>query len=243
MAIEWYPTVSNVISDAAIGLGLASATITNPYASTDVAVLQLNQFLADVGMDLLREHDWAQLQATHTFPTVESTTNYDPPADFNRFLNQTQWNRTTTFPLAGPLGPGQWQQVQATGITSTTQYLMRFYQNKLFLSPTPGAMSNTIAFEYISRYWVGQTGTVTRAKEVPTVSTDILHFDRRLLVEGVKSRYRVEKGFAGADTYQAWLRTAKNNNNLAPVLNLNGYSPVRPRLLNEYNVRDTGYGS
>lgn len=245
MAIEWYPTVANVISDAAIALGVAPnmAAITNPYGSTDPNILQLNQFLADVGMDLVREHDWQQLQTAHTFPTVQSQTNYDPPAGFNRFVNQTHWDRTSQFPLGGPLGPGQWQQVQATSVVGTLNFLMRFNQNKLFLTPTPGVTSHFIAFEYISRFWVGQSGSELRTKEIPTVATDILHFDRRLLVEGVKSRFRVEKGFAGADTYKAWLLAAKGNNGLAPILNLTNPGFGGDRLLDMANVPETGYGS
>lgn len=244
MAREWYDTAANIISDAALGLGLVTAAIADPYASTDANVLRLNQELKDLGQDLLRDFEWQQLQKTHTFSTVNGTAAYDFPADYNRMASQSEWNRTQQWPLLGPASLQEWQQLKAMVSSGLVRQVLRVFNDQVNIHPTPTA-AETVAFEYASRYWVKPTGQSAPTSEAPTAAADTLYFDRRLLVTGLKLRFLGEKGFDTSfaqDFFDRAQGRAQGGNNGAPVLSLNG-SRGRVRLLDGRNVPETGFGS
>lgn len=149
-----FDTAANVINDAAFELGLISTAITDPYASsvTDPNIILLRYFLKGLGQDLVRAHPWQALQTTHTFSTGSGTASYALPTDYARLTDKTQWNRTSDMPLLGPLSAGDWQLLQAISGTSIDR-AFRVFGELVYLSPTPTA-TETVAFEYISRYWV-----------------------------------------------------------------------------------------
>lgn len=148
-----WDTAANIINDAAKDLGLISASIANPYASANRTILQLCNLLKGLGQDLARDRQWTHLQETHTFSTADGTVVYAWPADFLRFIDGTAWNRTNQLRLGGPASPQDWQHLKATSNTGVVYDIFRTVNNEMQLHPTPSAVE-TIAFEYVSSYWV-----------------------------------------------------------------------------------------
>jgi hypothetical protein len=241
-----FDTSATVISQAAREMGLISADVSNPYTSTDANILQLCSLLTAAGKELIREHQWSQSLNIHTFSTVAGTSVYNLPADYIRMVDQTGWNRTNDFPLGGPLTPQTWEYIQARGSTVTFRILFRPRNRKLeFANGTDTPGSQSIAFEYMSSYWVQATGQSAGNKAAPTASTDTILFDSHLMVKALKRAFLREKGFdasvAEAD-YRRALDSVMRDDSPAPVLSLNGVRSAES-LLDGSNLPDTGYGA
>lgn len=239
-----FDTAANIINDAAKQLGLVSSSVSDPFASVDPAVLQLNAHLKAVGRKLVKAHGWSQLQKTHTLPWVASTASYSLPTDFDRLLDETMWNRTGQVPVP-PVGPGTWQLLKAMTSSGVVWPLVRIYGNLLYFHPTPSS-TDTIAFEYISNYWVTASGQTAPNKTEPTVTTDTIWFESTMVVDALKYAWETAKGFASQgslDEYIAGLRLSKSADGAAPVLTLGGGSGYMSRFVDDANVPDTGVGS
>lgn len=241
-----FDTVATIVSDAATELGLITSDVSNPYTSTDANILQLTRLLKKVGKEIIREHHWSQSLNIHTFNTVAGTSVYNLPADYIRMVDQTGWNRTNDFPLGGPLMPQTWEYIQARGSTVTFRILFRPRNRKLeFANGTDTPGSQTIAFEYMSSYWVQATGQSAGNKAAPTASTDTILFEAHLMVAGLKRAFLREKGFDASvaeDDYQRTLAAVMRDDSPAPVLSLNGVRSAES-LLDGSNLPDTGYGA
>lgn len=241
-----WPDASDVISAAARELGLVSADIADPYASSDDNVLQLCVLLNRLGQDLLRDYQWSHLELEHTFSTADGDDDYDVPLGFWRIINGTAWNRTQTQPLLGPLSAQQWQQLQGSSTASLTSQAFRLQGLTMYLYPTPSAVE-TVAYEYVSRYWVVAAGASRVSppdSETASVSEAILHFDRRVLIDGLRWYFTRGKGFDSSGPQDDFMRAvarAQGGDGAAPVLSLSGSSGVH--LLDGCNVPETGFGA
>lgn len=226
-------TALNVINDALLEAGVVGATIANPYTSTQANVVSMRYLLKALGEELVRLRPWSHLEKTYTFSTVNGTGDYALPTDFMSMSASTHWNRSTTVPLAGPLGGPGWQVLKSASVINPTSYYFRVYGNRLYLHPVPTA-AETIAYEYSSAYWVQPTGQTTPTAEAPSASTDTLWFDRHLLVRGLKLKWHELKGMsteASRADYEQSLATAMGNDGARPELQL-APQPTRrmPRL-------------
>lgn len=237
-----WETVANIVSDAYVLLGLGSVDIEDPYASTDDNVAQLCRHLTALGKDLARDYQWSQLNKTGSsfFPqTVSAAT---PPTDFDRFVDGTGWQSATQKPLS-PITPQGWTYLQVTGVAGTLHLSVRLKGGKINITPTP-TVPTTISYEYQSTWWVHAAGGTAPTKAKPTAKDDVLWFDERLLVEGLRFYFLKAKGFDSAEaenSFNARLRASRGGDSLAGPISLN--STHGPHLICEGNLPDTGYGS
>lgn len=224
-------TASTVLNDALLELGLVAAELADPYASTDQNVVSLRAHLKALGRELLRKRAWSHLQKEHTFSTEAATASYALPADFSSMQPSTEWNRSTALPLGGPVGAQEWQLLKSSDTVSPINYFFRVLGNRLHLHPTPTAVE-TLAFEYVSAYWVQPSGESEPTTETPAASTDTLWFDGHLLSRGLKVRFLEAKGFdssAARNEYEAALAEASGGDGAHAVLDLaSGSSRYRP---------------
>ena len=66
-------SAANIISDAAIQMGLVSEAIADPWASTDDNIIRLCASLNQAGRDLAKDYAWSDLSDEYTFSTVNGT--------------------------------------------------------------------------------------------------------------------------------------------------------------------------
>ncbi|HZH06911.1 MAG TPA: hypothetical protein VEY69_09575 [Lautropia sp.] len=219
-----FDTAANIVNDAAVQLGLWTAAVNDPIVATDANSAQLTAYLKSLGQRLARAYSWSHLQKSYTFNTASSTETYPLPSDFARSVDQTHWNRTGTAQLFGPVGPQTWARLKNSSTAVYTDSSFRTFGNLLYVHPVPTAI-NTYAFEYVSSQWVQATADAAPSKEAPTLGTDVLWFDRDLLVTGLKLEFHKNKGFdtSGdvADFTQA-LDAAVGADSPGEVLSLSG---------------------
>jgi hypothetical protein len=241
--VAW-DNAANILNDAAVELGLISADIADPYAAAEQNIVLLCRLLKSLGQDLVRDFAWTHLQKSYDFATVANQGAYPLPPDYDRFTDQTAWNRSGVMPLQGPLGAQGWQVLRAVVSTGATGLWFRLVGNQVQFLPVPGSAQN-ITYEYVSRYWVQPTGQTAPTSDTPTAGTDVLLFDRRLLVTGLKLAFRKARGFdttAVQADYEDARARAQGGDGAAPVLSLNGCHAGPERLVNGCNVPETGFG-
>lgn len=237
-----FDTAANIVSNAALELGLTQAALANPWASTDQNIIQLRTLLTRAGRMLVRARAWSQLIEEHTFNTVASTESYALPAGFERFLNCTAWNRDTDWPLGGPLSPQEWQAVQASTVAGTIIRPFRIRENLLYLYPVP-TDAEAIYYEYISRYWVVESPATSPTSDAADTASDVIWLDEPLIVAALKLAWMRAKQedttFAQAEFDDAY-RAAAGGDGAAPTIVIAGGSDF---MLGDKNVPDTGYGA
>ena len=184
--------------------------------------------------------------ATATASTVTlsfSQVRYAFPADFDRLIDDTQWDKTQNWPIYGPETPQQWQWLKSGFVASTPIY--RFRQlGSLFQIWAPMVQDDYSGFEYISNYWVAASAAAL-SKTAFTVDTDTCVFPDRLMITGLKWRFSEMEGLERAVNYEReWTRQlniAKASDAGSKTLSM---APKASQVLINYNnIPDSGLGS
>jgi len=135
----------------------ARLQLTNPstfVASTDQNMILLKAMLDESAQEIRNEFPWPELVKIYTFTLATGTASYALPADYDRRLSETIWNRTQRFPLFGPIDGVQWEVLKSGLITSIPRQrfrLMGWTNTQVFIDPTPSSGENgqVCAYEYI----------------------------------------------------------------------------------------------
>lgn len=177
--------------------------------------------------------------ATVTF----SQTKYTLPTDFDRPINNTDWDKSKRWQMLGPATAQQWQWLKSGWISTGPRIYYRILGDYFQIWP-PQGISDYLGFEYVSKYWILATGGTAPTKLRFTVDTDTCVFPDRLMVAGLKKAYFAAKGYAPIydNEYMTQLNLAKANDSGAPTLNMSG-ARNSPLLINQSNIPDSGYGS
>jgi len=237
-----YDTAGTIINDAAALLGLPS--VNNPFASTDPNFIQLCAMLKSAGRDMVRDFEWPHLRVRYDFTTTPSVVEYTMPEDFNRWVNQTEWNADSRLPLGGPVTPPGWELLSIFNIIGAFQLFFFTRGDRIIVAPTPES-ANTISLQYVSGWWVKPDGESAPTGDAPTDADDTILFDAPMMVHRLRRDFQRLKGFdstATSEEYERAKERAQGNAEAAPVLNLNSSPLNRFRLLDNNNIPPTGFG-
>lgn len=172
--------------------------------ASDTQVRQLLALANQEGKELARRGPWQVLTAEKTFTaTATQEQSGAIPADFDRMIEGSFWNRTQSRPVVGPLDPQKWQALQ-TGLISSVWDAFRIRGDALIMSPTPVA-GDSMAFEYVSKNWCTNAAQDTPAAAW-TADDNIGLLDEEVMTLGVIWRWMRAKGFDYAEalrTYEA----------------------------------------
>ena len=185
------------------------------------------------------------IPATGTFANAQFTfgqANYPMPADYERTVNKTMYNKTNRWSVIGPKSAQEWQWIKASYITTGPRMRYRIIGNEFVIWPASYGANVVLGFEYQSNSWVeAEDGT---PKTVATADTDTFLFPDRLLVLGTKLKYFEIKGFDTTTLYadyQRELSKFKAQDAGADTLSM---APRYPNiLLTQNNIPDTGFGN
>lgn len=192
---------------------------TSIVGSADTQTLQLLGLAQQEGRDLASRFNWQRLTKETTFTAVAQAEQTNAvPADFDRFVDGSMWNRTRDNLIYGPMTPQEWQAIQATFAPNIVE-AFRLRGNALLITPTPKA-GDTYAFEYVSTYWVAITGSTTGSKTEFSVDTDVALLDEELIGLGVTWRFLRSKGFDYSEAFRSYEMALKRR------LSRDGGSPV-----------------
>lgn len=212
-------TVAEIVSDAALQLGLVSAPIADPYSGASVIATQLAAFLKSEGRKLARKYPWSAIKRTHTFVTVASTATYALPTDLGFIIDGTAWDRTNHRRLVGPLSDVDWEYLQSGGVSSIADAAFRVAGDVFNIFPTPSSV-RTIAFEYQSTGWTyGDFVDDPEEEEDPKAAVPV--FDGDLMTAAIKLAYLKSKGYpyqSAQDEYDTALAEAQGNDAPSPAI-------------------------
>lgn len=192
-------TLLTVIQNSCDRLGITRPTVA--YASTDQQILQLVGLAQQEGKELSKRHPWQALTKEKTFTTTAAETQTSAiPSDFDRFVDETMYNRSQTRGIAGPLSPQEWQFNKSV-VASTIIQAFRQRGNSILITPTPTA-GETVAYEYISANWCQSNAAVERSAWAADADTGIV--SEELMTLGVIWRWQKAKGLDYAESFRTY---------------------------------------
>lgn len=231
-------TVQYIIDSALAELGVQSGTV--GAAQQEQNVTQALALLQSLGRDAISVHDWQFLMLTANYTGDGTTTSFDMPTDYGRQVNQTQWALNNKRPMIGPLSPQQWGWTQYGIVSVGVYFRYRILQNDFTIFPVPG-VGERFAFYYISKNWLSDTSGAP--KSVITSGSDIIYFDDRLMIAGLKLRIWAQRGFDTSQLsaeYNYVLQAQMGQDQGAPVIQLSGTDGFH--YIDTSNVPDGSWG-
>ena len=219
--------------------------------NNDQTAVLLLSAASKAGRSLARKRNgnngWVILQKEHAFNTVSGTADYAMPADFDRLIQDTLWDRTNFWEMRGPLTPAQWQvyksSILGNSITLRQRYRIRNSSNvKVFsIDPTPTSGDNLV-FEYVSKNWCQNSSGTGQADWAADNDTGLID---EYLIE-LDAEWRVLKRMGMAyeeemDEAEREIAQALASDGGSTKLTLDKDTGVQ--LIGMGNVPDTSYGS
>jgi hypothetical protein len=181
--------------EAEMGLPRAVSLFTTP-TQLDT---QLTALLNSAGAELRGFFPWEQLNVEWVWTTQASIGAYALPADWDYFIDQSQWDRTNHWPLLGPKTTQEWQWIKGGLISQGPRLRYRIQGGQFMLWPVPGSVGSgtyvpwTLAMEYISKNWVQSIGGSNA--DLIQSDNDVPMFDEWLLTKFLKLKFWETKGF------------------------------------------------
>lgn len=194
-----------ICQDAAGRLGLEE--LNSIASSSNQTARRLRRAANASGRALARRANWQLLRKEHTFLTVDSgnlQTNATLPNDYDRYVQETGYNRTSSRPLSGPLTAQEWQAYKATigSLAPTDSFYIR--GNQILMAPIPNA-GDEVAFEYMSKWWVDSGPTPDGVGEADRFSTDLDEalLDEEMMILDIMWRYKQSRGLPYAEDFRS----------------------------------------
>jgi hypothetical protein len=194
-----------LIQDAARELGLSSPS--SAINSSDQQIIQLVALANREGIELAKRHPWQKLTKEKTFTGTAAAAQVGAlAADFDRFVDESFFNRSKKRPVFGPISPQDWQHTQAM-VASTLSESFRVRGDDVLITPTP--TTDTYAYEYISTQWCESAAGTDQSAWA--VDTDVGLLSESTMTLGVMWRFLRAKGFDYAEPFRAYeLRVAED---------------------------------
>lgn len=197
---------------------------TTVVGSTDEITIQIQGLIEEEGNDLSERGPWQGLVNEATLTTTATANQGDMktlcPNGFRYILNNTIWSRTRRLPVAGPMDPQEWQQLQALFVNGP-YYRYRIRQDDLYVNPNPPA-GESWAWEYVSYNWITDS-TGVQYRQYFQDDTDVSLLPETLLIAGLRWRWKKEKGLDYAEdfrTYEAQVADALGRDGGKRVLSM-----------------------
>lgn len=196
-----------------LGLPVPTTVVSNPDAQTRQMLAHVNR----VGRNLVKAHEWSALtDEPYVFQTVANQEFYPFPADFDRVIGNTQWDRSMHWQLLGPDDPqiARWRR-ESNISTASPRLISRQEGANLSIYPIDVEGGHTIVYDYVSRNWavVGVNSAsppTIPAATIGVADTDITVFNSDLMIAGLKYRFMMAKGMASSQALQLeyidWLK-------------------------------------
>lgn len=187
-----------IIQNATSRLGFSVPT--TAYTSTAAQTAQLVALAQEEGIALMKRHPWPVLTKEKTFTgTAAAAQTNAIPSDFDRFVDETFFNRTKKRPVFGPISAQDWQFTQAVVATTFTESF-RVRGSSILITPTP--TTDTYAYEYISKNFCQSSGATEQALWAADTDTGIL--SEELMTQGVIWRFKHASGLDYGEDFQKY---------------------------------------
>jgi len=195
--------VANLLSIVQRACRLLSIPVpTEVVNSTDTQVQQLYALANEEGDELAGTYDWQVMRRQHLFDTVASAVQSSAvPSDFDHFIANSFFNRTTMRMIYGPITPQEWQAIQAQPQLNRVFLAFVERDGQFLVTPTPPA-GQEIAYEYITKYWAKSAAGVPQAEFL--ADTDETYLDDKLFPLGLRWRFLKSKGLEYSEDFRTY---------------------------------------
>lgn len=241
----YYSYTGDVTSGSTTIANMSSIVgLSNKFMVTGTGINQDTYVVSASGTNVVISQAGA---ATNTTVTLTfSQTLYPLPADYDRLVSDTEWDKSKHWIMLGPETGQQWQWLKSGYISTGPRMRFRVLGGYFQIWP-PSGIADYIGFEYISNYWVSSVAAQALGpapdKTSFTVDTDTCGFPDTVMVLGIKSKYMQARGWA--DPYGPQFAAQKA---IAIATDVGaGKLSMAPRLsevlISMANIPDSGYGS
>lgn len=200
-------TMLTVVQQFCLRTGIPSPVTV--IGSTDTQVLQVMAILEEEGNDLSLRGGWNELiyEEDHTTLNQEDQGAMATIATngFRYIKNNTIWDRTERLPVIGPADGQEWQSLKGF-ISTGPRYIFRIRGGRLLVNPDPPA-GNEWFFEYASQNWILNGSTY---KQYFTADTDTILLPETLVLQGLRWRWKKEKGLEYAEDFRTYEMQVKD---------------------------------
>lgn len=233
-------TTGNVTANSAVISGIPSTSgLSARYQVTGAGILTNSQVSSVDSATQITMNQQATTSGTGVTLTF-SQTQYAMPADYDRQIDRTHWDKTQHWQMIGPETAQQWEWLVSGYISTGPIVRYRIFGSYFQIWPPQGTQ-HYLGFEYVSSYWARATAGTEKSSF--TVDTDTCIYPDRLMVIGIKHRYYQAKGLG--DVYLSEFNDqydiAVANDSGSQTLSMNPRVPEV--LLGWNNVPDSGYGA
>lgn len=168
---------------------------------------------------------------------------FPPPSDFDRQIDRTHWDKSKHWEMLGPSTPQQREWLRS-GYISTGPRIRYSYMGGYFMIWPPLGSTESLAYDYLSKWWIYAAAATTTTKQLFTVDTDTTIFPDPLMRAMIKLKYLEAKGLettAALRAYNAQRDMGFANDGGSPTLSMN----PRPSsvLIGWENIPDSNYGT
>lgn len=172
---------------------------------------------------------------------------YALPADFNRVVDNTIWDRSRFWAMRGPQSPQQWQLYKSSVIgRASIQRRYRFRQSgalEVFsIDPVPTDNGSALVFEYVSNSWAQSIGG---AKQIRFLAdSDVSILGDYLIMLGARWRMIRSLGLSyqeELDEYEREAGKAMAVDGGQAILDMTPSDHLT--LLGPWNLPETNYGN
>lgn len=243
-----YYSYTATVTDGSTSLSVLSSTAgltTNPtyFMLTGTGILQ-DTFLVSVDAATSTAVISQAADATGTLVTLTfSQVLFEPPTAFDRQIDRTHWDKSKHWEMLGPETPQQREWLRS-GYISTGPRIRYWFMGGYFQIWPPLGSTESLAYEYLSKYWIRATGAIATTKQAYTVDTDTCIFPDPLMRLLIKLKYFEIKGFdttAIYRDYMAQVDLAKAHDAGSPTLSM---APnISQVLIGFENIPDSSFGS
>jgi hypothetical protein len=189
-----------IVQDAMALCGLSS--VSQAYGVNDSTVAQFVALSQVEGDELSRFHDWRSLKVMAQLTGDGTSTLWDLPEDFDRFMSgEILWSNDSAGELL-PLVSDQELVALKAQETDPPESVWRLFGDQIEIWP---ALSNgeIVTTEYRSSYWILDNNATTR-KARWSADTDRAIVPERLITLGLVWRWKQAKGFDYSESFRSY---------------------------------------
>lgn len=223
---------------------------TDPAGSTDPAVQQMGAAVNFALNELLTLHEWQDL-TIKTFLAIvadgagQQEKGFNLPADFFRFIDQTQWGDQSMLPAGGPVSNQAWMAYTVQSYVPQLTFYWQMRGDQLWVLNPPFPTPVNFEYMYLSKAQVIDQDNPATFKNIANKNGDTFKLDSYIIMLLGRARYLEWKGFdasAAVRDFLALFNSRAGADKGAPVLSLRKSMGI-PLISPLYSLPNTGYGS
>lgn len=233
-------TTGTVFSGGSEIIGIpTTAGIIPGYFVVDGAGFRSDSLVKSVDSNSQVTMDSVSASSVSSGDLLFSKVKYDMPADYDRVVHRTQWDKTNHWEMSGPQSPQQWQYLKGGIVSAGPRLRYRIIGDTFQVWPPP-PNNSTLGFEYVSKSWV--TASNGDPRYLFFRDDDVCAFRDRTMISGIKYEFFSIKGFDTTALYRDYLAQTQKEmamDHSAPTLSL---SSMEMQFVGPASVPETGFG-